>query len=151
MKRLHGEATASVGATTERCVAVLADIARYPACYPDVVKEAEVLARAQDGRPTRAHLTLHVSRGPLERDFALLMDVHVAPGRVTLTRVPHDASDEEAFEVAWDVEEQGESRRVRLAIEANLAVPRFLPLGTIGDELAADFASAMARALRADG
>lgn len=150
MKRLHGEASVTVGATTERCLSVLADIGRYPVWYPEVVKEAEVVASTQDGLPTRAQLTLHVARGPLERDFALLMDVHVAPSGVTLARVPHDAADEEAFKVAWDLEQQGESRRVRLVIDANLAVPRLLPLGTIGDDLAADFVSAVARVLRAE-
>jgi hypothetical protein len=148
VKRLHGEASATVDATTERCVSVLVDIARYPAWYPQVVRAADVMAATQDGLPTRAQLTLHISRGPLERDFALLMDVRIGPGRVMLVRVPHDASDEEAFEVAWDVEEGGDSRRISLAIDASLAVPRFLPLGTIGDDLAADFVSAMARVLR---
>jgi hypothetical protein len=72
----------------------------------------------------------------------------VPPNKVTLTRIPHDASDEDVFRVAWEVEDRGESRRVRLALDASLDVPRFLPLGTIGDDLAAGFVSAVAQELR---
>lgn len=148
MKRLHGEATGTVGATTEECLSLLAAIHQYPVWYPDVVREAEVLATGQDGRPTRAQVKLRVSRGPLKKDFKLLMEVCVAPpSKVTLARIPHDASDEETFEVSWGIEEQGENRRVRLAVDAYLAVPRFVPLGTIGDDLAAGFVSAVARVL----
>jgi Polyketide cyclase / dehydrase and lipid transport len=149
VKQLHGDATATVGATTEECLSLLAAIDRYPGWYPDVVREAEVLATGRDGLPTRARVTLHVSRGPLQKNFKLLMEVCVAPpGKVTLARIPHDASDEETFEVTWDIEERGESRRVRLAVDASLAVPRFLPLGTIGDDIAAGFVSAVTRVLQ---
>ena len=149
MKRLHGDATATVDATTEDCLSVLAAVDQYPVWYPDVVRDAEVLATGQDGLPTRAQVTLHVSRGPLQKDFKLLMEVCVAPpNKVMLARIPHDASDEEAFEVTWEIEEPGESRRIRLAVDASLAGPRFLPLGTIGDDLAAGFVSAVARALQ---
>lgn len=150
MKRLHGEATAIVGATSEECLAVLAAVDRYPVWYPEVVREAEVLATGQDGLPTRAQVKLHVSRGPLEKDFRLLMEVSVqTPGKVTLARIPHEASDEETFEVAWEIEERGRNRHVRLSIDACLAVPRLLPLGFIGDELAAGFVSAVAPLLQA--
>jgi hypothetical protein len=91
---------------------------------------------------------LHVSRGPLKQDFKMLMAVSVEPpDRVTLARVPHDASDDHVFEVAWEIEDGGESRRVRLALDASLDVPRFLPLGNIGNDLAGGFVAAVAREL----
>jgi hypothetical protein len=149
MKRLHGEATATVGATAEECLSVLAAVARYPGWYPDVVRAAEMVAAGQDGAPTRAHVTLHVSRGPLVKDFNLLMEVRVArPMEVTLVRIPNDSSDEEQFEVSWVIDEQGDDRRIRLAVDAYLAVPRFTPLGGIGDDLAAGFVTAAARVLQ---
>jgi Polyketide cyclase / dehydrase and lipid transport len=149
VKHLHGEATAAVGASTEECLFLLAAVDQYPVWCPDVVRDVEVLAAGRDGLPTRAKVTLHVSRGPLQKDFKLLMEVSVAPpGKVRLARIPHDACDEEAFEVTWEIEELDEGRRIRLAVDASLAVPRFLPLGTIGDDLAAGFVSAVARALR---
>ncbi len=149
MKRLHGQASASVAATTAECLSILAAIDGYPAWHPDVVRRAEIQATGQNGLPTRAHVTLHVSRGPLERDFDLQMSVSVEPpGRVTLARIPYDAADQDTFDVAWEVEEHGESRRVQLTVEAFLDVPRFLPLGTVGDDLAAGFVSALAHELR---
>ncbi len=149
VKQLHGDADAGVGATTEECLSALAAVDRYPLWYPDVVRGVEVLARGEDGLPTRAQVALHVSVGPLKQDFNLLMEVSVAPpDRVTLARIPHDASDEHRFEVAWEIEDRGESRRVRLALDASLDVPRFLPLGTIGDDLAAGFVLAVAQELR---
>ncbi len=148
MKQLHGEASATVGATAEECLTHLAAIDGYAACYPDVVRHAEVLDSGEDGLPTRAQVTLNVSRGPLQKTFKLLMDVDIEPpSEVRLVRIPHDPSDEETFAVTWRIEEHGESRRIRLAIDASLNAPRFLPLGNIGDELAGGFLAAMARAL----
>jgi len=149
VKRLHGEATATVGATSEECLSALAAVDSYPVWCPDVVREAQVIATGEDGLPTRARVKLHVSRGPLEKDFELLMEVSVeSPSRVTLERIPHGATDEETFEVAWAIEERGRNRHVRLSVDACLAVPRFLPLGSIGDELAEGLVSAVARLLR---
>ncbi len=148
MKQLHGAAATTVHATADRCLALLAAVDRYPLWFPEVVREAKILETGQDGLPSRAQVALHVSRGPLEKDFELLMGIHVAPpDRVTLARIPHDAADEDAFDVAWEICEEGESRLLRLAIDASLAVPRFLPLGSIGDELAAGFVAAAAREL----
>ena len=152
MKQLHGDGAASVSATSEECFAALAAVDRYPTWYPDVVQGAEVLETGEDGLPTRAQVTLHVSRGPVKQDFKLSMEVRaVRPDKVTLHRIPHDASDEHAFDVAWEIEDRGESRRIRLAIDASLDVPRFLPLGTIGDDLAEGFVAAVARELRPTG
>lgn len=149
MKQLHGDGEASVNATTEECFSALAAIDRYPIWYPDVVQAAEILETGEDGLPTRAQVALRVSRGPIKQGFKLLMDVRAAPpDTVTLKRIPRDASDEDTFEVAWEIQDVGESRRIRLAIDASLDVPRFLPLGTIGDDLAAGFVSAVAAELQ---
>ena len=152
MKQLHGDAAAGVGASAEECLAALAAVDRYPAWYPEVVKSVEVLETGSDGVATRAQVKLFVSVGPVKKDFNLLMDVSVvAPDRVTLSRVPHDDADDHRFDVAWEVEDQGESRRIALALDASLEVPRLLPLGSIGNDLAAGFVSAVARELEPEG
>ena len=152
MKQLHGDAAANVGASAGECISALAAVERYPAWYPEVVKSVEVLETGDDGLPTRAQVKLFVSVGPVKKDFNLLMKVSVvAPGMVTLSRIPHDASDDHRFDVAWEVEDQGQDRRIALALDASLEVPRFLPLGTIGDDLASGFVSAVARELQPEG
>ena len=150
MKRLHGEASATVDTTAARCLEFLADIAQYPDWYPQVVRAADVVAKGPRDAPSRARMTLRVSRGPLEREFRLLANVEVGATGVTVARIPHDGADKEEFAVSWKIEEQTDNLLVHLSIDANLAVPRFLPLGDIGDELAADFVSAMARRLRSE-
>jgi len=152
VKELHGDADAGVGASAEECLSALAAVERYPTWYPDVVKSVEVLETGSDGVAIRAQVKLFVSVGPVKKDFNVLMDVSVvAPDRVKLSRVPHDDSDDHRFDVAWEVEDQGESRRIALALDASLEVPRFLPLGSIGDDLAAGFVSAVARELEPEG
>jgi Polyketide cyclase / dehydrase and lipid transport len=147
MKELTGSASAVTAASPEECVALLAAIDGYPTWTPDVVKRAEVLERGPDGHPTRARAKLHVERGPLTRDFNLLFDVNVDPGRtVALRRVPHKASDKERFDVTWRLA-GGQSTRIELQLVANLDVPRLIPLGGVGDAMAADLVSAATRAL----
>jgi hypothetical protein len=149
MKELHGSATAHVAAPIEECLALLQAVDRYPSWYPEVVKGAEVVERDADGAPAKARTTLHVSHGPLVRDFRLLLAVGVQrPGTVTLTRVPHGPSDQEAFEVTWRLADR-EGTRIELVLDANLSVPRLIPLGGIGDAMAQGFVAAAARALGA--
>jgi hypothetical protein len=148
MKELHGTATAVVTAPLPECVALLEAVDRYPSWHPEVVKEVTVLDRDDTGRVTRANATLHVAVGPLTRDFHLEFDVSVQPpGAVTLRRVPHQASDKEEFDVAWRVEDVGDTR-ISLRLDANLSVPRLMPLGGVGDSLAQGFVGAAVRALR---
>ena len=100
-----------------------------------------------DGQPTRVRTKLHVERGPLTHDFNLLMDVRIDPsGAVMLRRIPHDGDDGEKFEVTWRVSGAAPTQ-IRLDLAANLDVPRFLPLGDVGDSMAAGFVSAAKRAL----
>jgi hypothetical protein len=101
--------------------------------------------RGDDGLPVKARASLHVAHGPLTRDFRLLLDVHCEPLRlVRLSRVPHDRADPEQFQVTWRLREGTE---IELELAANLSVPRFLPVGGIGEALASGFVAAAARAL----
>jgi len=147
MKELTGSASGTTAAPPEATLALLKAIDGYPSWTPDVVREAEVLERDAAGHPTRARATLHVERGPLTRDFDLLFDVRVDPGgTVALSRIPHAGSDKERFDMTWKVS-GGQSTRIELALAANLDVPRFIPLGGVGDSMAEDLLSAATRAL----
>ena len=147
MKELTGSASATTAASPEACMSLLTAIDRYPTWHPDVVKEAEVLERDADGHPTRARCKLHVERGPMTRDFDLVMSVKVDPaGTIELSRVPHEPADGERFNVTWRVEPAG-GTRIRLELLADLDVPRFVPLGGVGDSIAEGMVSAATRAL----
>jgi ribosome-associated toxin RatA of RatAB toxin-antitoxin module len=146
MKELHGTASQHVGVPIERCYELLIDVEDYPRWHPDVVQSAEVIERRPDGSPARARAKLHVGIGPLVKDFNLTLMVQLArPASVTLTRVPHDASDAEQFQVTWTLSAAGGGTGIGLALAANLSVPRLVPLGGVGDSLAAGFVSAAAR------
>jgi ribosome-associated toxin RatA of RatAB toxin-antitoxin module len=147
MKQLHGTAGATIPAPIEECFELLDAIDGYPRWYPEVVQEAEVLERDGGGRPIRARATLHVSVGPLARDFHLELHVSTSsPTVVRLARIPHHAGDHEEFEVLWKLEGKDETV-VALELHANLSVPRLLPLTGVGDSLAQGFVAAAARAL----
>ena len=118
-----------------------------PSWHPGVIKDAEVLERGDDGLPATARATVHVAVGPLVRDFQLRVAVAVESGRrVTLTRIPHEPSDPERFQVDWLIE-PGAQARLSVELTARLDVPRLLPVGAIGDSLAQGFVEAASRAL----
>jgi ribosome-associated toxin RatA of RatAB toxin-antitoxin module len=147
VKELTGAASATTPASPEACLALLAAVDRYPDWHPDVVKEVEVLERDDQGRPTKARTKLHVQHGPITRDFDLTMEVkHHPPGAVRLSRIPHHGGDGEKFEVNWFVRE-AQPTDLQLKLAADLDVPRFLPLGGVGDSMAEGFVSAATRAL----
>lgn len=147
MKELSGTATAAVAAPPEQCLALLAAVDRYPSWYPDVVRAVDVVERDPAGQPTRARAKLHLAQGPLAKDFDLLIAVVVQPpSTVRLTRVPDDPADAERFEVNWHVDAPAHAQ-IRVELHANLPVPRFLPIGGIGDAVADGFVTAAARAL----
>ncbi len=147
MKELTGSASATTTASPEQTLALLEAIEGYPAWHPDVVKQAEVLERDAAGHPTRARTRLHVERGPLTRDFDLVMSVVVDPtGTIKLSRVAHEPGDKERFDVTWHVD-GGAHTRIRLDLAANLDVPRLVPLGGVGDSMAEGLVSAATRAL----
>jgi ribosome-associated toxin RatA of RatAB toxin-antitoxin module len=147
VKELTGTAKAAVAAPPEQCLALLAAVDDYPRWHPDVVKAVEVIERDPAGQPSRVRAKLHLSQGPLSKDFDLLMAVTVhPPSTVSLARVPNEPSDEERFEVTWHVDAPAHAQ-IRLDLRANLSVPRFLPLGGIGDGVADGFVTAAAREL----
>ncbi|HET7050742.1 MAG TPA: SRPBCC family protein [Solirubrobacteraceae bacterium] len=148
MKELHGSAYSAVDAPVDQCVALLEAVDRYPEWHPDVVREVEVLARSDAGNPTRVRTKLHVARGPLVKDFNLVMSVASDGARqVRLTKVLDAHSGPEQFEVTWLVEDTGPTV-VRLDLSASLDVPRFLPVGGVGDGLAEGFVAAAVKELK---
>ena len=147
MKELTGSASATTAASLADAIALLEAIDGYPSWAPELVKEAEVLERDGAGHPSRARTKLHVERGPLTRDFNLLFAVTVdSSGTIKLNRIPHETSDRERFDVTWRVA-GGQSTRIELQLGANLDVPRFVPLGGVGDSMAGDLVNAAKRAL----
>jgi ribosome-associated toxin RatA of RatAB toxin-antitoxin module len=149
MKELRGKASETVNAPIDRCYALLVAIEDYPRWHPDVVRSAEVLERRPDGNPARAHAVLHAAIGPLTKDFNLTLMIQLAPpASVTLTRVPHDSSDQEEFRVSWTLAAApGGGTEISLVLHANLSVPRLVPLGGVGDGLADGFVAAAVREL----
>ena len=149
VKQLRGAASVVAEASIEDCFALLESVEHYPQWHPQAVRSVEVLERDSEGRASAAWTTLHVSRGPVSRDFEMVVAVAaVAPRSVTLTRVANEPSDDEQFEVRWSLEAQGGATRIGVEIEALLAVPRLLPLAGIGDATAGAFVEAAAAAVR---
>lgn len=148
MKELTGSGSGTTSASPADCMTLLEDIDRYPTWAPNIIKEAEVLERDTAGHPVKARTKLHVERGPLTRDFNLVLDVSVDPaGTIALRRIPHQPTDQERFDVTWRVD-GGQSTRIALDLAANLDVPRFIPLGDVGDAMAQQLVSAATRALQ---
>jgi hypothetical protein len=146
MKKLHGAATEVVAAPLDECLALLKAVDRYPTWYPEVVRKVDVIDRDPSGEPTRARTKLHVSRGPLVKDFDLILAIVTEPpATVKLTRPTSDPS-EQQFGVTWRLHD-GDGTRIELNLEANLAVPRFLPVRGIGNSMAKGFVAAARKAL----
>ncbi len=59
--------------------------------------------------------------------------------------------DREQFSVTWHVREAEGGAEIDLALDANLSVPRLVPLGGIGNGVARGFVDAAARALGGTG
>jgi len=146
MKELSGRAATKLDVPPERCIALLAAIERYPDWYPDVIRRAEVLERDAAGAPTRATATVHVAIGPVARDFDLRLEVQVDAHSVRLARIPHQATDEEEFEMRWEAG-HGSPTELSVTLRARLDVPRFLPLGDAGESVAQGFVEAARRVL----
>lgn len=148
MKELRGSARTSVPATSERCIALFEAVGDYPSWYPEVVQEVTVLEREADGRPSRVQTTLHVAKGPITKDFHLVLAV-VSDRRseVALSRVKQPGSGNEEFEATWHVTDSA-ATEIGLDLVASLDVPRFLPVGGIGDAMAEGFVAAAANQLR---
>jgi hypothetical protein len=149
MKDLMGSATGATAASVVECARFFRAVDHYPDWHPDVVRRVEVLERDGDGEPSKGRAMLHVAVGPLVKDFDVVLAVRVPdPHTVSLKRIPNHPGDDERFEVTWQMQ-QGDQTRLRLVVRASLSVPRFVPVGGIGDGLADGFLSAATRALAA--
>ena len=146
MAELRGTATDLVAAPLADAFALVQAVDRYPSWYPDVVREVEVVERDAEGLPHRVRTKLHVARGPVVKDFDLIMAVIAEPPEsLRLTRVSDHPSDQ-SFEVAWRLRDRGRTS-LTVDLSANLNVPRFLPLGGIGNSIAEGFVQAAKDAL----
>ena len=147
MRRLSGSGAAVVDSSPARAVELLGAVDRYPEWTGDLVPRAEVSERDAAGRATRARATLHVALGPLNRDFDLELDVHVGEREVRLARVPHDRGDRERLEVDWVVQD-GPPTQIRVNLDAELDVPRLLPVPF--DQLSHSVAQGLVDAAKAE-
>ena len=139
MKQLRGAAETRVPVPLAQCLALVEAVDEYPAWYPEVVRAVEVLERdAEWSCPAGRRPSCICRSGPVTKDFDLLMAVTVKPpATVTLAKVGGSAK----FDVIWRLTE-GENTRIALDLDANLDVPRFLPLGDVGNSVAQGFVSA---------
>ena len=138
MKELRGTATALVPVPLAECLALVQAVDEYPDWYPDVVRSVDVLERDANGVPSRARTKLHVSFGPLAKDFDLLMRVTLKPpATVKFAKIGGDAK----FDVTWRLHD-GADTRLAIELDANVDAPRFVPLGGIGDSVASGFVAA---------
>lgn len=147
MKELKGAASAEVRASTERCLALLADLEGYARWYPGVVRAVDVLEREGAGASTAARVRLRVPGVPVGELGMTLELTRAEPGAITLTRVPHGSDDSEQFSVRWRVAPHGAGSRIAVSLDACLSVPRLVPVRGIGDASARGFVGAAARAL----
>jgi len=155
MKELHAQASAVLGASVEQCFALLAAVDRYPGWCPEVVRSVDVLVREGGDQPTTARATVRAGVGPLAGDLELLVAIAAdRPRAVTITRLPNEASDPEAFELTWRVKggesggvKGGERTRIELRIDAVLSLPRLVPLAGVADVVARRLLSQVSSAL----
>jgi Polyketide cyclase / dehydrase and lipid transport len=150
VKDLQGTATRDVASSPAECLALFEAVERYPVWYPEVVRRVDVTKRDGDGRASEVKTHLHLAYGPVTKDFNLLMAVRIEPPTVTLDRVRDEPSDEHNFQVVWRVGERPRTR-IELRLAASLDVPRFLPVGGIGDGIAGGFVDAATRELARSG
>jgi hypothetical protein len=144
-KDLQGRATRPVRVPATECVELLMAVDRYPDWYPEAIREVDVLERGENGTPRRARAKLHLAWGPVVKEFDLVLAVDVEPATVKLTRVS-DRPSASRFDVTWHVRGDGPTH-IDLDLRASLDVPRFLPLGGVGDAVAGGFVDAAARRL----
>ena len=149
MRRLKGHGGAACDASAASLAELLVAVDRYPTWHGDVVRTVAVRSRDQGGLPDTVDATLRVAIGPVHHDLELTLRISSAPvNRITLTRLPNDPGDPETFVAVWRLDE-GHQTMISLDVEAELDVPRLVPLGRIGDALAQGFVdAAVARAAR---
>ena len=147
MRRLSVHAHAASYASASSLAQLLVAVDRYPSWHGDVVRKVVVRTRDEAGRPETVDVTLRVGIGPVHHDLELTLAICATlPTRITLTRLPNEAGDPETFVAAWRLDEDPRTT-ISLEVEAEVDVPRLVPLGGIGDRLAQGFVdAAIARA-----
>ncbi len=147
MKALGGSAAADAAAPPERAYAVLADVERYRDWYPEVIRGVSVRERDGAGAVRLADVTLSAPGLPIgDLEARLRVERHPLQA-VSLVRVPYEPSDDEELSIAWQVVPADGGSRLTLRIDARLPVPRLVPLGGLGDRIAAGFVGAAVRAI----
>lgn len=143
MKEIRGTARASVSAAQEDCFSLLAAVDRYPEWSGDLVREVHVLKLDGEGLPRTARAILRVAHRSLE----LLVESHAEhPETVRLTRVPNEPSDQERLDLTWRLHQNG---RTVIAVDFHALVsflPRLMPVGGVGDQIARGLVEAAAKA-----
>ena len=138
--RAEGVCRASVPAVAE----LLCALEGYPRWHQEGVRTIAVLERDAAGRPVTVDATLRVAVGPISRDVELRLAVRSPEAsRVTLARLPNDPDDPESFVARWRLDSAGPAgTTIRLELEAELELPRLLPLGDLANNLARAFVEA---------
>lgn len=148
MKHLHGTAQSTVAVPIEDCFDFLAALEAYPSWYEEVVTEVTVVQDGEDGLPLRAETRLHLAYGPVSRDLDLLLAVKAQrPGLVHLTHVSRGSSSGASFDATWRLQADA-GTRLDLELDANMPIPRLVPVGGVGDVFAAGFMKAAVQRLQ---
>jgi hypothetical protein len=133
MLEIDRRVSSAVSAPPERCMALLADVERYPS-WSSLISHAE---RHGDRIRLRASV--------LGVGFEMACSLELTDGTALLRRIPNDADDEERFDAAWTVESGSVTLHVRAAFDA--PGPARLIRGrverAIADGLLADFVAAL--------
>lgn len=144
MLRIDRTVEDEVAAAPKRCLALLADVERYPE-WSELIAAVEVVERGPGGAPAKVRLRAQVLGLPVMMDCAL----DVGPDGAALRRLPYDADDEERYEAAWEVRPRGAGSVVSLHVVAALDAPGPAALlrrrveRRLADDVIADFARAV--------
>jgi hypothetical protein len=151
MKQLNATAAGDAAAPIDACYDRLADVEAYPNWHPAGVKRAHALEHDSAGAPTKVSTTFVLQR--LQRDFAIEMAVRLErPHLVELRRLPKKPGDTEQVILTWRLTERGADRTaITLDLEAALDLPRFLPIGGVGDTIARGFLEAAVASFAGQG
>ena len=115
----------------------------------EVVREVDVLEQHEAGHPSRVRTKLHVVRGPVVKDFDLVMSVASdAKREVKLTKVHTPSSGSEVFEGdLGGCSNASGGTRISLDLVASLDVFWFLPVGGVWRRDGRGFVAAAAKRL----
>jgi hypothetical protein len=133
MLEIDRTVSATVDASPERCLEVLADVESYPS-WSSLISSAE-----RDGERVRLRASV------LGAGFEMECELELSADRAVLRRLPNDADDEERFEATWNVA----PGRVELHVAAALDAPGPARLirgrveRRVADDLLADFTRAL--------